>query len=100
MIDYDIDSSGIATLTWNMIDAGTNILSQASMAAFSIYWAWAGEAANATTAIAPSIPVIIRITFLPYYLVATLAEREPVHCRHHQRLPGLQLLRCPIVRTT
>jgi 3-hydroxyacyl-CoA dehydrogenase/enoyl-CoA hydratase/3-hydroxybutyryl-CoA epimerase len=35
MIDYDIDQNGIATLTWNMVDAGTNILSQASMAAFS-----------------------------------------------------------------
>lgn len=35
MIDYDVDNSGIATLTWNMVDAGTNILSQASMAAFS-----------------------------------------------------------------
>lgn len=35
MIDYDIDQNGIATLTWNMVDAGTNILSQASMAAFA-----------------------------------------------------------------
>ena len=35
MIDYDVDQTGIAVITWNMTEAGTNILSEQSMAAFT-----------------------------------------------------------------
>ena len=34
MIDYAVDADGIATLTWNMTEAGTNVLSDASTKAF------------------------------------------------------------------
>ncbi len=35
MIDYKLDDDGIATLTWNMADRTMNVLSEASIAAFS-----------------------------------------------------------------